>query len=82
MCYSFLLSVFRGLLRVPDSHVSPLGLLSFGQCALSSSDVVVVISSYSILVCPVWGFSLRSLFVSNDRQKGLDEEEVGRNWEE
>lgn len=70
---------FRGLLRVPDSHVSPLGLLSFGQCALSSSDVVVVISSYSILVCPVWGFSLRSLFVSKDRQKGLDEEEVGSN---
>jgi hypothetical protein len=62
--------------------VPALGLFSFGWDALSSLDVMGFALSYYISLCHVWLSSLRTVFFSNEKQKGIwRDEEVEGNWD-
>lgn len=66
---------------VSDSHISSWGSFPVSlPCPTSMWWLSFPLIPF--YKCHTWGFSLRSLLFSNGRQKGLDEEVVGRNWEE
>jgi hypothetical protein len=76
ICYGFQFSVFIGSqnAQMSESLISvPWALIL--QVVSANYDVIVFISSYSILLCYIL-LSLRSLLFSNERQKGS-----GSRWE-
>lgn len=81
MLYSFKFKFFMGLLRMWMSGfllpVLLLRLFSSFYFALSSLDSIVFVYIIIFYCCHVWLWSRRSLFFTNERQKGSESREKG-----
>lgn len=87
MYYNYYFSIFMGLLTVRISGsltlMPTLGNLFLLMGWVSNSNMLAFGSSSYIVFCGVWLLPLRSLFHSNEREKGSGSREEGRwgrNW--